>query len=64
MSPFNGDISLGFGFKEGNRAGLGLLIKGFTWYETVTWKSDVEKGNNQMLTRLTPSVATLVETTS
>jgi len=34
-SPFNGDISLCFGFNEGNRALLGLLIEAFSLHETV-----------------------------
>jgi len=35
-SPFNGDISLCFGFNEGTRALLGLLTEAFNLYETVT----------------------------
>jgi len=33
-SPFNGDISLCFGFNEGTRALLGLFIEAFSLYET------------------------------
>jgi len=34
-SIFNGDISLCFGYNEGNRALLRLLIEVFSLYETV-----------------------------
>jgi len=34
-SPFIGDISLCFGFNEGNRALLDLLIEAFSLCETV-----------------------------
>jgi len=34
-STLNGDISLCFGFKEGNRAFLVFLIEAFSLYETV-----------------------------
>jgi len=63
-SPFNGDISLSFGFNEGSRALLGLLIEAISLCETVAYNlmlSDVEEGNNLMLTRLTP-VVTLIDT--
>jgi len=35
-SPFNGNISLCFGFNEGTRALLDLLKEAFSLYETVT----------------------------
>jgi len=34
-SPFNGDITLCFGFNKGSCALLGLLIEAFGLYETV-----------------------------
>jgi len=58
------DISHCFGFNGGNRALLGLLIEAVVLYETVAKNlmlSDVERGSNLMLTRLTP-VAILTDT--
>jgi len=63
-SPFNGDISSSFEFNEGTHALLSLLKEAFSlcepWRKNLT-SSDVEEGNNLMLTRLTP-VATLIDT--